>query len=368
MLKTIKKQIENLPSKPGVYFFKDQNGGILYAGKAVNLKKRVASHFSKTVQSGFNQYFIPLVFEIDFIRTKNAKEALILEDQMIKKYQPRFNIQWRDDKSYLWVEITHDEWPKIKIIHKKQLAIGDTRLATIGPFVNATELKNVLRTLRKVLPFRTCKNSYEKPCLQWHLGLCPAHDSCISPIAYRQLLNTLVQILRLYAGEALRVEAYDISNIQGNFAAGSMVVFKGTRPKKSDYRKFRIKTVLGANDPAMIREILERRLKHKEWPYPDLILIDGGRTQLNAARLSLRFAAGPLRFVEGEASNKQSAIIALAKREDEIYTEFSPRALKIKKLPIPLRLVFQAIRDEAHRFAISYYRKLHRKNLKNHEK
>lgn len=381
MLKTIKKQIKSLPSKPGVYFFKDKDGGLLYAGKAVDIKKRVASHFLRTTQSGFERHFIPLVFEIDFIKTKNAKEALILENQVIKKYQPRFNIQWRDDKSYLWVSVTNDEWPRVKIVHQPKLLTKNYQLKTdfIGPFVNTTELKEILRALRKILPFRTCKNSFEKPCLQWHLGLCPAHKNPPAPFfekrrfpplqrgvrgdlkkIYQNSLNILIQILRLYAGEPLRLEAYDISNIQGVFATGSMVVFKGTKPEKSSYRKFRIKSVRGANDVAMMREVLERRFKHREWPYPDLILIDGGRIQLNASISQISLFTSHLQAT----SYRLPAIIALAKREDEIYTEFSPRALKLKKLPISLKLVFQAIRDEAHRFAISYYRKLHRKTIK----
>ena len=188
-------------------------------------------------------------------------------------------------------------------------------------------------------------------------------------INYLHSLNTLSQLLRLYVGEPVRIEAYDISNIQGDWATGSMVVFEGMKAKKSDYRKFRIKTVRGANDTAMIKEVLRRRLNHPEWPRPDLILIDGGKGQLNAAS-SVAKNLGQMANGKSFQSHKLlaispmlPAIISLAKREEEIYTEFSKRGLKIKELPIPLRLTLQAIRNEAHRFAIAYYRKLHGRTI-----
>ena len=131
-----------------------------------------------------------------------------------------------------------------------------------------------------------------------------------------------------------------------------MIVFKGSKPDKSQYRKFRIKTVAGANDIAMLKEVLRRRLNHTEWLLPDLILIDGGRAQLCAAVAALN------------AKRLALSVIALAKKEDELYTVYSNKTLRLSALPINLQLTIQAIRDEAHRFAISYYRKLHRKNIR----
>jgi len=366
MNQAIKKQINQLPQKPGVYIFLDKTGRFLYVGKAVKIKNRVRSHF---VQG--NQYYkkdwLPNIAKIDFIVTGNEKEALLLENELIKKYQPRFNIQWKDDKSYFWIEVGDEEWPRVRIVHKPSLSETARRgIRLIGPFVNGTELKQVLRALRKIIPYRTCKNSYEKPCLQWHLGLCPAHRSLgeggpahktaggqrTNLKKYCESLNALAQLLRLYAGEAIRIEAYDISNIQGTNATGSMVVFKNNRAQKSAYRKFKIKTVRGANDAAMLKEVLNRRACHQEWPLPDLILIDGGQPQLSGARNSLLAAAQPL-----------IPIVSLAKQQEELYTIYSPRALRLNRLPVAFGLIFQAIRDEAHRFAISYYRKLHRKSI-----
>jgi len=388
MRKELTQKIKLIPSKPGVYLFKDTNGQILYIGKAVNLKKRIKSHFKKndslasssTSRSGLIGQFRQKISTIDYIKTENETQALILEDQLIKKYQPRFNIQQKDDKSYFWVNFTQDEWPRVQIIHRLKTKNHQLKTDLIGPFVNGTELKKILRALRKILPYRTCKNSYEKPCLQWHLGLCPAHDPKLLPeqaqgarrrlnenpstssrpaglrsgnkTFYLESLNTLRQLIRFYASEPIRIEAYDISNIQGTSATGSMVVFKGSKPNKSQYRKFKIKTVRGANDVAMLKEIVRRRLNHKEWPLPNLILIDGGQAQLNSA------------FLEIRNSKLEIPFISLAKRDEELYTIYSNKTLRLNALPISLRLSFQAIRNEAHRFAIAYYRKLHRKRLK----
>ena len=158
--------------------------------------------------------------------------------------------------------------------------------------------------------------------------------------------------LRMLLGLAAypkRIEGYDISNIQGNFAVGSMVVFSEGAADKNAYRKFKIRTVEGANDTAMMREVLERRLRHKEWPLPDVLLIDGGRPQLNAAfniitRLNL----------------VNCIVVSIAKREEELYVPRRKTPFKLKEMPVSLLYLLQQIRDEAHRSAISYYRKRHR--------
>ena len=180
---------------------------------------------------------------------------------------------------------------------------------------------------------------------------------------YYLSINTLRQLLKLYAGEPLRVEAYDISNIQGTNATGSMIVFKGAKPNKSEYRKFKIKTVRGANDVAMLTEVLRRRLNHKEWPTPDLMLIDGGRAQLNAIAPLTQSSIFSSPLMQRGVGGFSIPTISLAKKEEELYTIYSSRTLHLAKLPASFRLIFQAIRNEAHRFAIAYYRKLHRKKF-----
>ncbi len=370
MEKNLKKQINQLTQEPGVYFFKDKNGEILDIGKAANLKKRVRSHFVKNSPNFFKNVLIKKITEIDHIQTQNEKQAFLLENQLIKKYQPRFNIQWRDDKSYFWVNFSQEEWPKVKITHRPY-KIASQETENIGPFINGRELKQTLSHLRKILPFRTCKNSYEKPCLSWHLGLCCAHKNHkgenhlfrfknFTPLLYKQLLATLKQILLLYANEKIKIEAYDISNIQGDCAVGSMVVFFGNRPQKSAYRRFRIRTIRGANDAAMINEVLKRRLRHSDWLFPDLILIDGGPVQLKAAQLSYR-QWQKANFNSSSNSVLPPPMIALAKKKEEIFSLFSKKSLQLNLLPLDLKLIFQAIRDEAHRFAVTYFRKIQKR-------
>ena len=151
-----------------------------------------------------------------------------------------------------------------------------------------------------------------------------------------------------------RIEGYDISNIQGALAVGSMVVLEKGRPKPAHYRRFRIKTVAGADDYAMIQETLRRRFKRgltgeDAWAAPDLVLIDGGRGQLNAA-LEVRQELG-LDFIP---------MVSLAKQNEEVFIPGDPRPVYIAK-DSPALHILQRARDEAHRFAVSYHRKLRHK-------
>lgn len=167
----------------------------------------------------------------------------------------------------------------------------------------------------------------------------------------------LKDILNLGALPA-RIEGYDISNIQGEFATGAMVVFTDGKPDKNEYRKFKIRTA--GSDTGMLKEIIIRRFNHPEWPYPDLILIDGGKGQLNAA-----IAATSNIKIQ---MSKRVSVIALTKNEkhigDHILSTTIKAAIKIKKLPLAARNLILQIDAEAHRFAIRYYRKLHIVNLK----
>lgn len=172
-----------------------------------------------------------------------------------------------------------------------------------------------------------------------------------------------------------RIEGYDISNVQGQFAVGSMVVIQRNdhgvfAPKKSDYRRFKVKTITGANDPAMMHEVLMRRLNHREWPFPELILVDGGKAQRNAA---IRALKNFLKKEEGLAPTlmdhkfvfcaKRNAplVWGLAKREEELYTQ--DKMIPLAHLNPQEARLLAFIRDEAHRFAVIYYRKIHKKDL-----
>ena len=182
-----------------------------------------------------------------------------------------------------------------------------------------------------------------------------------SRTSYSELFKKYLRI-KLPQQKEFRIEGYDISNIQGKHATGSMVVFtlRGSDPRiaipaKDEYRKFRIKTVKGANDVAMLKEVLKRRLKHGEWPLPNLILIDGGKPQLNAALTITKGGQSPFTWTVPR-------VIALAKREEEIYVSGRKTPILLPKTS-PLLLLCMRIRDEAHRFAIGYYRTLHGKGF-----
>jgi len=148
-----------------------------------------------------------------------------------------------------------------------------------------------------------------------------------------------------------RWECYDISNIQGNYSVGSMVVFEAGKKKPSDYRKFKIRTITGANDVASMKEVLQRRIRHTEWPEPDLIILDGGKPQLNTVLPIL-------------PENWQKKVIALAKKQEEIFLPDKSSPIRLPRHH-KISLALQAIRNEAHRTAIRYYRLLHRNKFKN---
>ena len=171
---------------------------------------------------------------------------------------------------------------------------------------------------------------------------------------YRQKGTRYLQTL-LGSRAIRRIEAFDISNLQGQFAVGSMAVFTDGKPDKNEYRKFRIKLAGRPNDVAMIKETLSRRLAHRGWATPDVILIDGGKAQLNAALLANRMCST-------RGKKKNIKIVALAKREEELYLP-SGKVIKLKENPQPLLHLLQAIRNEAHRFAISYHKNLRSKDL-----
>ncbi|MFA6296509.1 MAG: excinuclease ABC subunit UvrC [Patescibacteria group bacterium] len=160
------------------------------------------------------------------------------------------------------------------------------------------------------------------------------------------ILKNLQKILNLETTPN-RIECYDISNIQGKQATGSMVVFENGFPAKKEYRLFKIKTIFQPNDVAMIKEVLDRRV-HNDWPSPDLIIIDGGKPQINAA----------LEILSNH--NWQTSLISLAKRFEEIYTPNTEKPINLPRDSKELHLL-QQIRDEAHRFAITYHKKLHSK-------
>ena len=320
----------------------------------------------------------------------------------------------RDDKQYFYVVLTKDEFPKIFISHQQK---------DIGPFTDGGALKTTLKILRRIFPFCTCKQTHHNYCLNYHLENCPGYcclkdqsktgrqelktylknikavkdvlmgkklsvikslekemrqtaknNEFIKAISLRNKLKELKWIfenakilrelqtkdktlkdLQIAFGLPVlprRIEAYDISNIQGTSAVGSMVVFTDGQPDKNEYRKFKIQSKSSPDDITMLKEVLSRRLRHTEWPTPDLILVDGEKAQLNAAYSIV---------------SKQIPIIALTKNEkhqaDHILTPENPKPVKLTSLRQEVRDLILEANSEAHRFAVSYYRKTQRKAL-----
>jgi excinuclease ABC subunit C len=415
-----KKNIAKLPKTAGVYaFFNGKK--ILYIGKAANIKERVKNHFQQP--SYRDNLFVDKVKKIGYVETNSEIKALILEAELIKKYQPNYNVVWKDDKNYFYIGITKEDFPRIFITHQTKNVRGSTSNIYIGPFVDGKSLKETLKILRKVFPYRSCKTMPKSPCLWYQLDRCPAPCLFKSNLGkqidegrtsvkfkkeYSRDIKNLTGIFQkgkakaendlekemknlakqekfeeaekikqqLYSLKRIlshakvfnmtevsplsfedwpyqRAEAYDIANIQGQEATGSMVVFINGQADKSQYRKFKIKSGNTPNDIAMLKEVLQRRLNHKEWPYPDLILIDGGKAQFNIAKK-----------VCSQLKIKNVKITAIAKKHNELFVENRKKPILLKTMPRQTFNIVLQMRDEAHRFAQSYHHKLRETDLK----
>ncbi len=405
----IKEKIRKLPLTSGVYLMKNTEGKVIYIGKAVSLRKRVQSYFRKSTGArSKTDLLVADIVDIEVIETFSEAEALILEASLIKQYQPKYNIDLRDDKSYPLIQITNEKFPRVSIERPKKKKEG---FDYYGPYVNAGLIREALSIIRRIFPFRVCTPFPKKECLDYHIELCEA--PCIGKVTkqeykaniknvrlilegkkdalYRGLKRSMEHFSQtqkfekaakvrdqlraigaLYSGtkdinyykeaEQLqrvlnlprrpeRIETFDISNIMGNQAVGAMVSFLGGNPDKQNYRRFRIKEVNGIDDFKMIAEIVRRRysrLQKERRMFPDLIVIDGGKGQLSAA------------YNELKKLEVQIPLISLAKREEEIFLPGKRNPVRLSLDSLGLKLL-QRTRDEAHRFAITYHRKLRSK-------
>ncbi len=412
----IKAKVKTLPLTSGVYLMKDKNGKVLYIGKAICLRKRVQSYFTRPKGAiSKTDLLVSEIEDIGIIETNSEAEALILEASLIKQFQPKYNIDLRDDKSYPFIEITKEKFPRISVVRldKKKLALKESNPKKIkahyyGPYVEPRLIREALNIIRKIFHFRTCQPFPHKVCLDYHMGLCDAPcEHFIDQKSYAKTIKHVCLILKgkkdalynnlrkemealsgnkrfeeaakirdqiraigaLYSGtkdinyykeaEQLqrvlnlprrpeRIEAFDISNTMGRQAVGSMVSFLNGKPDKNHYRRFRIREVEQIDDFKMIGEIVRRRyqrLKNESKAFPDLIVIDGGKGQLSSALAQLK------------ALDVSIPITSIAKQEEEIFLPHHRDSIKLPPESLGLKLI-QRIRDEAHRFAISYHRKL----------
>ncbi len=414
-----KVKIKNgeLPDAPGVYLMKNAAGEVIYVGKATSLKRRVTSYFQKAHDARIAQ-MVREIRSIDYIQKPTAIEALILEANLIKYYFPPYNVKDKDNRSFLYLVITKEEYPKPLLIRGTELGDDASKRykAVFGPYTSPRSLRAALDLIRKAIPWSTCEPGQKRPCFYYHLKQCPG--VCIGAISkkdYAKIIRDLIRffdgkkdiLLKEYAkqmklaakaqrfeeaaelrnkiyflehiqdvavmkrededvdkireGEAPvnlfgRIEGYDISNISGTSTVASMVVFENGAPAKAEYRKFRIRTVKGSNDVASMKETLVRRFRNT-WRKPDLILIDGGWPQVNAAKAVVQHFELGIPVV-GLAKGPER------KRDDLICDENN---LEICTLCERHKDLLVAVRDEAHRFAITYHRKLRTRKMLNGE-
>ncbi len=544
MNEAIRDRLSALASEPGVYLMKNAHGGVIYVGKASSLRNRVRSYFgTQRGMDGKTRELVADIADFDVIRTDTASEALILENELIKRYLPKYNIMLRDDKSYPFIRITNEPFPRV--ISTRRVVRDGSRY--FGPFTSAGSVHKTLSLLKRLFPYRLCDieitGDAERPCLYYHIGRCAG--PCISAVnkdEYARIVDNVVAFLegrgedllpnlnaemeraaddldferaaklrdeikaiehvlehqkivsdrgktfdvlalaqgaggdagvqvafvrngkiigsepfmlrgarvddtpeavlssfvtQFYEHAALvpreivlqvniedeemvrewlserrggpvtitvpqrgerkrlvemvsksaeenleqsrlrwlndqqrmtaamseladalslegiprRIECFDISNLQGTNPVASMVVFEDGKPKKSDYRRFKIKTVEGPNDFASMKEVVGRRFKRasrddvtEDWrTMPDLVIVDGGKGQLSAA-------LEVLRELEVDVP-----IVGLAKENEEIFVPGRSDPVILPRDAQSLFLV-QRIRDEAHRFAITFHR------------
>lgn len=410
----VAQKLKALPKVPGVYIFRDQTHRVIYVGKAVVLKNRVSSYFQKKNHDPKTEELVKHIDNLEWIEVESEFEALVLEADLIKRYKPKYNIRWKDDKNYVYLKFSAEDYPRVSVVHQ----ITDTEAQYFGPFIEITALKTILKLARRIFPYCTCTLPADEVCLYYHLGLCPGHgEKYISKkdyaknlrgilalfqgktgkiekelkkemlraaaekkyeeaAGYRDKVRYLGRIKRthlfsdreLSADAGLRelanelklpsipkkIECFDISNIMGTAATGSMAVFKNGIASPRDYRRFQIKTVKGANDFASMAEILGRRfklsgIKKKDESFsvlPDLVILDGGKGQLSTV----------LKRVE---IPKSVIVVALAKKREEIFVLDGKKFVKYL-LPYESEALYlvQRIRDEAHRFAVTYHRQM----------
>jgi len=200
-------KLKNLPNLPGVYLFKDKENEILYIGKAKNLKKRIVSYWKERnpkedpIYNNKIRKLVSLIHDIDLFIVENESEALILENELIKKHQPRFNALAKDDKSYPWVRITNEKFPRVSIIRDPERHGSQHKY--IGPFVDAGDLRRLIKFIRKIFPYCTCKNKSTRnkrirPCIYYQINLCPA--PCCNEVDQKEYMDNINNIEQMLIG------------------------------------------------------------------------------------------------------------------------------------------------------------------------
>ncbi|MFA5084646.1 MAG: GIY-YIG nuclease family protein [Candidatus Paceibacterota bacterium] len=382
-MEKINRKIKLAPNSPGVYFFK-KNNKFIYIGRALNLKNRLADYLRSADLK--TKRMTAEADELTFKKTADLLEAVILEANLIKKYQPKYNIREKDNRSFIYIVVPKIDWPYPFLVRGRELGkYRPENSFVFGPLKSFSLAKNLLLVLRRVFPYSTCRLNSGKPCFHYQIGLCPG--KCLGLITekeYRKNIDNLILVLsgqkekavknlkdpwKKYllqnlddsllivreenSGESLidkKIETYDISHLSGKETVGAMVVFENGDFDKTQYRLFKIKTAKPSDDLSALAEMIERRIKHKEWAYPDLILVDGGKTQVKTAQKIL------------DRNKINVPIVGIAKfKSDKLI--FGKIKKSLKELIILSFGRLRKTRDEAHRFANSFRKKILKKSI-----
>ncbi|MFH1827525.1 MAG: GIY-YIG nuclease family protein [bacterium] len=419
-----KNEINKLKPSLGVYLFKRKNK-ILYVGKSINIKARIKSHIESAKKDKKENKIIEKYDTIEIINTDFEFNALLLESKLINKYKPQYNSRWKDDKSYIYINISNDSnYPKIFITRKN----FKTKRAYYGPFPSVQNTEYILKQIRRIFPYCTQQKLSKKACFYNKIKLCNPCPNLIETEKnikikhklikeYKRNLNFVKKILEgknkaiekdllnkiktfsqkenydqainyrnklllfqkliymhLYNSDSenkifksplknlklflskyfnikklKRIECYDLSNISFKYSTGSMVVAEDGQLNKDEYRKFKIRKEKNNADLFMLEEVLKRRFKNN-WPTPDLLLVDGGKPQVNTTIKILKKLKLNIPII-GIAKNPDRLVIGI-----KGFPTLKPNLTEQKfKLLILLR-------DESHRFAKKYH--LYLRNLK----
>ena len=413
----LRQKLSKLPASPGVYFHKNKIGEIIYVGKAAVLKNRVRQYFQKSHKDVKTEALVAEIYDTDWIVVDTEMDALFLESEMIKRYMPKWNILLRDDKAVSYVRISMgDEVPYVSFtrtpMDDKAIYVGpfygktavekalrvlrrifpyyvrpydgkktlDTDLGlTPGIEVGKCTAQDYKRNLRKLIKY--LEGGREKLMHELEKTMYDAASRGEYELAaearnqlfgLKELRKKIVfsdkEFLDISSDRALlelqkmlglekpprRIEGYDISHQSGENTVGSMVVFINGAAARSEYRKFKVRTSR-ADDLKSLQEVLTRRLKHAEWEYPDLIILDGGATQVNAILPLVQPYGIPVIGRDKSGDHSKSASVTLVIPGKKPGLEL-PDGSHVARL-------IARIDEEAHRFAITYHSLLKRRSM-----
>jgi len=375
MVSKLKDKLKDIPRQPGVYFWWDKSGNILYVGRATNLRSRLSQYFQKNREKRTAE-MVSLAYDISYEVTETVLEAVILEAANIKKYWPKYNIVDRDDRSFVYVVIPKTQFAKPVIIRGQDLkSFPAGRFKIFGPYQSYYLLRQALRLIRQIFPYSTCSPKSGRACFDYQIGLCPGVClGIISPLDYKKNIDNICLLLdgqkkRLVKKLAIdnpaqlkalkqiqdvallrkeddlglvklsRLEGYDISHLAGRESYGAMVVAVNGEPARDQYRLFKIKDAPAGDDERALAEMLLRRFRHSEWPRPDMIMIDGGTPQISFLSRVLA------------ENNISLPLVGISKFSGDKLIFQAGAKKDWQELANNLKSTLLKLREEAHRFA-----------------